>query len=235
MENLFLLENLSVWYDRKRKVIDELDIEINDNEIVGLIGLNGAGKTTLFNTICGIHPKNKYSAKNIVFKGKNISLYDKNFQKDRYIVFSEDESFQYFTFNEYIKYTFSAYSKKIDDGIINSLCQKLHFTENRDILIRKLSLGNKRKVHIITGLALRCKLLILDEPFNGIDFEGTEELYKLLSEYKEYGSVIFSSHIIETICMITDRIFVLENGKISNKFNSKNLTSEQLRREVKYV
>lgn len=235
MKNLFLIDNLSVWYDKKSKVINNLNFEINDNEIIGLIGLNGAGKTTFFNTICGIHPKNKYSIGQFMFGGKKMSIYDRTFQKDRYIVFSEDESFQYFTFNEYIKYTFSAYGRNMDKEEIDLLCKKLHFDDNKDVLIRKLSLGNKRKVHLITGLALHCKLLILDEPFNGIDFEGTEELYKLLVDYKRYGSVIFSSHIIETICMITDRIFVLENGKISNTFNSKGLTSEQLRKEVRYV
>lgn len=230
---LLNIKNLKVWYNQNQNIIKEFNLTINEDEIVGLIGLNGAGKTTLFNTICGIHEK--YTSEKIFYKGKEIDFNDKNFKKDRFIVFSEDESFQYFTFNEYLDYTFKCYGKKIDKEEINSLCERLNFTQYRNIILRKLSLGNKRKVHLIVGLALHNKLLILDEPFNGIDFEGTEELYDLLKEYKKYGTIIFSSHIIETICITTDRIIVLNNGKITNSFSSDNLDVEKIRKELKDV
>ena len=235
MNNLIEIKNLNVWYEKNKPVIKNLNLNIENNKIIGLIGLNGAGKTTLFNTICGIHERRKYSIGSFSFFNNNCSFFDKNFKNERYIVFSEDDSFQYFTFNEYIKYTFKCYSKKIDEDEINKLCEKLNFTQYRNVLIRKLSLGNKRKVHLITGLALHCKLLILDEPFNGIDFEGTEELYSLLKEYKQYGSIIFSSHILETICLITDEIYFLENGIIKNKFDTSKMSPDEIRKVLKNV
>lgn len=143
--------------------------------------------------------------------------------------------FNTITFNEYIKYTFQCYNKKIDEKIVTDLCEKLNFTDYKNVLMRKLSLGNKRKAHLITGLALKCKILILDEPFNGIDFEGTETLYDLLQEYKNYGTVIFSSHILETICMITDRILILEKGKITNSYNSNEFDVNNIRKELSDV
>lgn len=234
-DNLLEINNLNVWYNLGTNVIKDLDIKIPQNKIIGLIGLNGAGKTTLFNTICNIHERYKYNVESVKYKGKSIKFSDKKFQNERFIIFSEDESFQYFTFDEYINYTFKCYNKKLDKKEIDKLCEKLNFTQYRNIIIRKLSLGNKRKVHLITGLALHCNLLILDEPFNGIDFEGTEELYNLLKEYKKYGSIIFSSHILETICMVTDEVYLLEDGKISNTFDSTKLNAEIIRKEVKNV
>ena len=233
--NLLEIKKLKVWYQKNKIIIKDLDINIPNNKIIGLIGLNGAGKTTLFNTICGIHEKNKYTVDSIKYNDKKINFTDKDFKKDRFIVFSEDESFQYFTFNEYIKYTFKCYGKKINNEEIDYLCKELNFTQYRNIIIRKLSLGNKRKVHLITGLALHCKLLIFDEPFNGIDFESTEKLYNLLKEYKNHGSIIFSSHILETICMITDEVYLLENGNISNTFDPNKFTAENIRKEVTNV
>ena len=233
MNECLEVKNLNVWYEFNKPIIKNLDLTIYDNEIVGLIGLNGAGKTTLFNTITNVH--DKYKCDEIKFNNKQISFNDIDFKYNRFIVFSEDESFQYFTFNEYIKYTFQCYNKKIDEKLVTDLCEKLNFTDYRNVLMRKLSLGNKRKAHLITGLALKCKILILDEPFNGIDFEGTETLYDLLQEYKNYGTVIFSSHILETICMITDRILILEKGKITNSYNSNEFDVNNIRKELSDV
>lgn len=231
--NILTIKNLDIWYTQNNNIIENLSLEIQDNQIIGLIGLNGAGKTTLFNTICGIHEK--YKCDEIFYCDKKITFSNNNFKHDRFIMFSEDESFQYFTFEEYLSYTFKCYNKKIDYAEIDSLCEKLNFTEYRQTLIRKLSLGNKRKVHLIVGLALHNKILILDEPFNGIDFECTEELYTLLKEYKKYGTIIFSSHILETICLITDKILFLQNGKIIKTFDIKEKTIDDIRKEIKNV
>ena len=115
--NILTIENLNIWYSQNNNVIKNLSLEIPENQIIGLIGLNGTGKTTLFNTICGIH--DKYNCEKILYKNKLIKFNNNNFKYNRFIMFSEDESFQYFTFEEYLTYTFKCYNKKINYDEIN--------------------------------------------------------------------------------------------------------------------
>ena len=107
---LLSVKNLDVWYDNKKMVLSHFDIELDSHEVVGLIGLNGAGKTTFLKTLSGLIPT--FRADSIRFLGHPAKLRDKDFKTCRYTVFSEDNSFQYFTFQEYLTYVFAAYGKK---------------------------------------------------------------------------------------------------------------------------
>lgn len=100
------------------------------------------------------------------------------------------------------------------------------------MLLKELSTGNLKKVYLITAFALRPALL-LDEPINGLDFQSTEYLYQLIAEYKQYGTILFSSHILESICFTSDRVLVLEHGKISRIFTGEEIKSETIREVLK--
>ena len=102
MENLLEIKKLNAWYSENTPIIKELSMTIEKNTVIGLLGLNGAGKTTLINTLCGLH--NGMKIDTALFNGKEISFRDNNFKKNRYVVFSEDDSLEYFTFDEYISY-----------------------------------------------------------------------------------------------------------------------------------
>lgn len=104
-----------------------------------------------------------------------------------------------------------------------------HFEEYTDTLIRDLSTGNQKKVFLITAFVLRPALLLLDEPVNGLDFQSTEFLYQLIQGYKEHGTVLFSSHILESITLTCDRVLVLEKGKISRTFDRDHMDAEAIR------
>lgn len=69
----------------------------------------------------------------------------------------------------------------------------------------------------------------MDEPVNGLDFQSTEFLYRLMSGYKEYGTILFSSHILESICLTSDRVLVLEHGRISRSFTGKEIAAGNIR------
>ena len=97
-----------------------------------------------------------------------------------------------------------------------------------------LSTGSRRKVFLITAFALKPELLFLDEPVNGLDFESTEYLYKQIAGYKEYGTVLFSSHILESIAMTTDRVLVLEAGKIRQTFERRQMNAADIREVLHY-
>lgn len=110
-----------------------------------------------------------------------------------------------------------------------SLANGFHFEKNTDVLLRELSTGNLKKAYLITAFALRPKLLLLDEPVNGLDFQSTEFLYQLMGGYKQYGTLLFSSHILESICLTSDRVLVLEHGRISRTFTGEEIAAGNIR------
>ncbi len=228
-ENILRINELNGWYKKGNNVLSGLSFELQKNEIVGLIGLNGAGKTTLIRILSGL--LDSYNADSICFDGKPVNFRDNRFKNQRYTVFSEDSSFGYFTFREYLSYVFSAYGKKHPD--VSELVKGFHFEEYENKLLKDLSMGNRRKVNLITAFALKAPLLFLDEPVNGLDFQSTEFLYSLISSYKEHGTLLFSSHILESITLTSDRVMVLENGRITHTFMGNEITAESVRKVLK--
>ncbi len=94
--------------------------------------------------------------------------------------------------------------------------------------------GNQKKAFLIAGFALRPELLLLDEPVNGLDFQSTEYLYSLIAGYKAYGTLLFSSHILESITLTSDRVIVLENGQITKRFQGEEIQAEAIREALRY-
>lgn len=222
---LLSIDHLNVWYTADHPVLSDFSLELKSNEIIGLIGMNGAGKTTFIKTLSGL--LTGWHLDRAVWNGQPFSFRDKAFKQNRYIVFAEDRSFQYFTFQEYLAYAADSYGIPLPD--VSELIQGFHFEEFTHILLKELSTGNLKKVFLITAFALKPKLLLLDEPVNGLDFQSTEFLYHLITGYKQYGTLLFSSHILESICLTSDRVLVLNGGRISQTFVSGEITAENIR------
>ncbi len=227
---LLTVKNLSAWYDRGKMVLDGFSLELAAHEVVGLIGLNGAGKTTFLKILSGLLPS--FRAENILFRGQPVNLRKRDFKTSRYTVFAEDDSFPYFTFREYLSYVCSAYEKDIPD--VSELVHGFHFENDADTLLKDLSTGNRKKTFLITAFALQPVLLFLDEPVNGLDFQSTEYLYQQIARYKEHGTVLFSSHVLESITLTSDRVFVLENGSIRQTFERGQIDAVNIREALRY-
>lgn len=222
---LLSLNNFCVWYTAGHPVLSGLSLDLGEHEVVGLIGLNGAGKTTFIKTVAGLLPG--YRLDSAAWDGHSFSFRDKDFKQNRYIVFAEDRSFQYFTFREYLTYVAASYGVPLPD--VSDLIRGFHFEDYANALLKELSTGNLKKAYLITAFALRPKLLLLDEPVNGLDFQSTEYLYQLMGGYKQYGTLLFSSHILESICLTSDRVLVLEQGKISRTFTGAEIAAGNIR------
>ena len=222
---LLSLKNLSVWYTAGHPVLSDFSLDLEVNEVVGLIGLNGAGKTTFIKTVAGLLPG--YHLDSAAWNGQSFSFRDKAFKRSRYIVFAEDRSFQYFTFREYLAYVAASYGVPMPD--VSGLVEGFHFEDYTNVLLKELSTGNLKKAYLITAFALRPKLLLLDEPVNGLDFQSTEFLYQLMGGYQQYGTLLFSSHILESICLTSDRVLVLEQGRISRTFTGAQIAAGTIR------
>lgn len=227
---LLTVKNLNAWYSSEKMVLRELSLELDEHEAVGLIGLNGAGKTTFLKVLSGL--LKEFHSDGIWFCGRPVKFRERDFKLCRYTVFAEDNSFQYFTFREYLSYVFSAYKKKLPD--VSELVQGFHFEDYTDVLLKDLSTGSRKKAFLITAFALKPELLLLDEPVNGLDFESTEYLYKQIAGYRKHGTVLFSSHILESITLTSDRVFVLKDGQINQTFESGQMNAADIREALCY-
>ncbi len=248
-ETLLTVQNLSAWYNddsegqlsrllipcalrrtksrygEEKMILSGFSFSLAEHEVAGLIGLNGAGKTTFLKVLSGL--LSTFRSDGICFCGAPVDFRKQDFKLCRYTVFAEDNSFSYFTFREYLAYVCAAYGKKVTD--VAELVQGFHFEEYTDTLLRELSTGNRKKAFLITAFALKPKLLLLDEPVNGLDFRSTEYLYQKILGYKEHGTVLFSSHILESITLTSDRVFVLEDGKIRQTFEGGQVGAADIR------
>ena len=224
-QEILSVSRLTAWYQPGRPVLSDLSAALYDHETVGLIGLNGAGKTTLINILSGLHTG--YRAEGICCEGHPADLRGNAFKERRYTVFAEDHSFRYFTFREYLSYVSAAYHREMKN--VEALIEGFHFENHTDVLLRELSTGNQKKAWLITAFALAPELLFLDEPVNGLDFQSTEYLYRLMAGYREHGTLLFSSHILESITLTADRVMVLEDGRIRQTFCQEEIDGDAIR------
>lgn len=222
---LLSLRELSAWYTADRPVLDGLNLDLAPGEVVGLIGLNGAGKTTFLKALSGLLPGCR--AGSALWKGRPLSFRAESFKRERFVAFAEDRAFPYFTFREYLSYAAAAYGRPTPD--VQALVAEFGFEPYTDVLLRELSTGNRKKAALITAFALQPELLLLDEPVNGLDFQSTETLYRLMGGYRQRGALLFSSHILESICLTADRVLVLEQGRIRRTFAGAQITAEAIR------
>ncbi|MDR3340787.1 MAG: ATP-binding cassette domain-containing protein [Candidatus Symbiothrix sp.] len=209
---MITIENLTVSYRKGVNVIDSLNLTMNDNTINGIVGLNGAGKTTLFNAIFGLIKKDKGE---VLFSRQTITKKE--------IVYLPTENFFYplITGREYL-------SLFDNSGIDkwNSL-----FKLPLDTIIDDYSTGMKKKLALMGILKQNKPIIMLDEPFNGLDIESCHLLKLILLRMKEAGkTLIISSHIIESLTNVCDYIHYLESGKV--KFSRNKEQFHELEKEV---
>lgn len=196
------IKNISVEF-KNQKVLNDLNLSIEEGCILGILGKNGAGKTTLFESI--------YQSQ--TFSG-NITWKDERLRRKQ-ISYLETENYfyPYMTGEEYLSY-FS--SKKEDE--IKELIEKFNLPLKK--YIQYYSSGMKKKLALVGMLMLNKPINILDEPFNGVDFEGVHLLYGIIRKLKsENKVVIISSHIIETLFHTCDKIALLQEGSIQAIYN----------------
>ena len=127
---------------------------------------------------------------------------------------------------------FRAYRKTCPD--VTELVQGFHFADFADVLLKDLSTGNRKKAFLITAFALKPELLLLDEPVNGLDFPSTEYLYQQIRGYRDHGTLLFASHILESITLTADRVLLLDHGQIRQTLAGEALHAPDLREVLRY-
>ena len=208
------IKGLNVWYKKDKPIIKDTNLLVPNHSVVGLIGRNGAGKTTLLKALSSVFDHRQYAVETVTIEDKATSFHT-NFYKSRtYTVFTENNSFLNWDFVHYFNFVCRLYHRKRDEKVLQDLISGFHFEEFLNTDIGSLSTGNKKKVFLITAFYLKPPLLILDEPFDGLDFDATEFLYGLLLQYKEEGSILMSSHIAESIVRVCDTAYSIDDGHL---------------------
>ena len=193
------------------KAVDDLSFEVKDGEIFGLLGENGAGKTTTFRMIMGLLSMDEGT---ILLDGEKI---DYN-QTDKIGFVTEERSLlTKLTVKEQIIYygTLKGMDEKSILEKLDYYLEKFEITEYKNKKIKELSKGNQQKIQFISAVIHEPKLLILDEPFTGLDPINVKLLKEAIYELKEKGcSIIFSSHQMEYIEEFCEKLIILVKGKV---------------------
>lgn len=192
----------------------DISFEVNDGEIMGLVGSNGAGKSTTIKSITGILP---FEKGRIIVNGFDIK--ENSIAAKQSIGYVPDNHAVYekLTGREYVSYMGSLFgvSKKLKKERIDFYSQMFSITAALDNQISSYSHGMKQKICIIGSLIHNPKLWILDEPMTGLDPQTTNEVKKCIVDYANMGNtVLFSSHNLDVVQRLCDKAGVIKDGRL---------------------
>ena len=195
---MITIKNLVVSYDKRQKIIDSLNLAISDNTINGIVGLNGAGKTTFLNSVYGLK---SIDSGDIKFNDRKINKKEVSFLETENYFYSNITGREYLSLFKNPDY---------DSDKWNQL-----FLLPLDTIVDDYSTGMKKKLALMGILKQDKPIMILDEPFNGLDIETCRIIRQILLKLKDRDkTIIITSHIIETLTNLCDYIHYLEKGKI---------------------
>ncbi|MBM7586418.1 ABC-2 type transport system ATP-binding protein [Bacillus pakistanensis] len=214
----------------KFTAVDDLSITIPEKEMFGFLGANGAGKTTTFRMILGLLDPS-YGA--ITWNGKEI-----NYSTSPYIGYLPEERGLYpkLKVKDQIVYLarLRGMSKQNAEKELDYWLQRFNVPENASKKIEELSKGNQQKIQFIASVIHKPKLLILDEPFSGLDPVNVEQLKAAVQDIKDSGTtIVFSSHRMEHVEELCENLCIMHQGKpvvhgslkdIKRSFGKKNVT-----------
>lgn len=203
--------------------LKKVSFSIRESSIFGIAGANGAGKTTLIKILSGILSP---TIGKIVIGGMNYEDHSKNIKQN--IGITSDESFLYeeLTIFENLKFYANLHLNFEKDNIttkINQFAKKFNLTDWIDEPVRNLSHGMKQKVELMRTLMHHPSILLLDEPFTGLDYNTTKMLINFFKELqiKENITIIITTHKIDVFQQICDELIILKRGKVNKTFTMK--------------
>jgi lipopolysaccharide export system ATP-binding protein len=219
---------------RKRRVVDGVSIFVNQGEIVGLLGPNGAGKTTTFNLVVGIIRPDSGS---VQFNGRDITSLPMH-QRARlgmaYLT-QEPSIFRRLTVEENILAILETLdiSRAERKMRLQYLLEELDLTPLAKNMAYMLSGGEQRRLEITRALVTSPKLLLLDEPFAGIDPIAVYEVQKIVRRLKERGlAILITDHNVRETLKLVDRAYLIHKGKVVCEGNAEFLINDPKAREI---
>lgn len=226
------IENYSKSYDGKNFIVRDVNLHVEKGDLYGFIGHNGAGKTTTLKSVVGIL---KFEKGNIFINNNSIKANEIECKKIMAYIPDNPELYENLTGLQYINFINDLY--EVDNGVrlelINEYCTKLDLVGVLNDLISSYSHGMKQKLVIIASLVHSPKVLVLDEPFVGLDPLASYNLKQIMEEFCSKGnSILFSTHVLEVAQKICNKIAIIKNGEIIIQGETKELTKDQSLEEL---
>ena len=207
--NIITIDNVCKNYKTK-KALDNVSLSIKEAELFGLLGVNGAGKTTLIKILCGLTRK---TSGTITINNFNL---DKEIDKIKEIIDispQETSVANNLTVKENLEFFANIYNIN-DSKAINEVVDIFNLNEVLNQRAKTLSGGYKRRLSIAIALISKPKILLLDEPTLGLDVFARRELWNIIKRLQKTITIILTSHYLEEIENLCDRVAILTNGKL---------------------
>lgn len=211
---MLLINNLSKRYKNGKLAVDNLSLEVKEGDIYGFIGHNGAGKSTTIKSIVGVQD---FDSGEILINGLNIK--EDPVACKQLIAYIPDnpDLYEHLTGIKYLNFIGDIFdiSEHLRKERINKYAEALEITEALPDVISSYSHGMKQKLAIISALLHQPKLLVLDEPFVGLDPKASITLREIMHELCAGGSAIFfSTHVLEVAEKLCNKVAIIGDGKL---------------------
>ena len=207
------IKGLCKSYDNKR-VVDNLDLTINDGEIYGFIGHNGAGKTTTIKCLIGIL---SFEKGEILIDG--LSIKDKPIECKRKIAYIPDnpDLYNYMSGIDYLNFIGDVFNVANEERVkrIDKYAGIFELTDSLANPISSYSHGMRQKLAIIAAWLHESDLIVMDEPFVGLDPKASHDLKMMMREFCDNGgSIFFSTHVLEVAEKLCDKVAIIKQGQL---------------------
>ncbi len=207
------IEHLTKSFGEK-KAVDDLSLEINRGEIYGFIGHNGAGKTTTLKSVCGIQ---SFDGGEITLDGISITADPISFKKQIAYIPDNPDLYDFMTGIKYLNFIADIFgvSEKEREEKIKKYAGIFELTDDLNEPISAYSHGMKQKLAIISAWLHSPRLIIMDEPFVGLDPKASHSLKEMMREVCDAGGAIFfSTHVLEVAEKLCNKVAIIKNGKL---------------------
>ena len=214
MSNILEIRNFTKTYSKGKKAVDNLDLTVAPGDIYGFIGHNGAGKTTTIRAVVGVMDFDSGTINVCGHDVKNASVEAKS--KIAYIP-DKPDVYEYLTGIQYLNYIADIFGvdKDLRRERIEKYATAFEMTSALGDLISSYSHGMKQKVSLIAAFLHQPKLLVLDEPFIGLDPVSAVRLREMMTELAQSGSaILFSSHVLVVVEKLCNKIAIIKGGKL---------------------